>query len=360
MVNSLNMKNPLISICLPTLNARRFLEPRMASIFAQTMRDWELIVCDSESVDGTWEFLCTAAAEDPRIKLFRVPRNGVYAGWNECLQRAEGEYIHIATADDTCAPDFLERLVTLLDIYQDCHLAVSQFAYTNEMGVEIQPSNRRKLDAVYGDFLEKEIRRSKEVELLIHFCLGGIPWVTAGALVFRRSLLKQTGMFLEDAGPHADMIWSAKCSLFSDTLSVPKVLATWRQCVGQASSQLFPQWSQLYLSLLESVIYENEAGFPEKWRSHPQWRDILMRSARFSRLRSYRLDRITLRNAPLTFATEAFHALFREPRYFARRLCAGLTWNSPEYESEFDYFWRIIQKWQIDWEPVTLDAVSLR
>ncbi len=47
---------PLVSICLPTLNARRFLEPRMESILAQTLTDWELIVCDSYSNDGTWEY----------------------------------------------------------------------------------------------------------------------------------------------------------------------------------------------------------------------------------------------------------------------------------------------------------------
>ena len=106
--------SPLVSICLPTLNARRFLEPRMDSILAQTLTDWELIVCDSFSDDGTWEYL-QQFKDDARVRLYQVPREGMYAGWNECLRRCRGEYVYIATADDTMVPECLERMVAALE-----------------------------------------------------------------------------------------------------------------------------------------------------------------------------------------------------------------------------------------------------
>jgi len=59
---------PIVSICLPTLNARRYLAPRMESILTQTRTDWELIVCDSYSDDGTWEYL-QQFKDDSRVRL---------------------------------------------------------------------------------------------------------------------------------------------------------------------------------------------------------------------------------------------------------------------------------------------------
>jgi glycosyltransferase involved in cell wall biosynthesis len=105
---------PLVSICLPTLNARRFLEPRMASILSQTLTDWELIVCDSFSDDGTWEYL-QQFKDDPRVRLYQVSKEGLYAGWNECLRRCRGEYVYMATADDTCEASLLEKMVGALE-----------------------------------------------------------------------------------------------------------------------------------------------------------------------------------------------------------------------------------------------------
>ena len=73
---------PVVSICLPTLNARAFLKERIDSILEQTLTGWELIVCDSFSNDGTWEYLQQYNG-DPRFRLYQVPREGLYAGWNE-------------------------------------------------------------------------------------------------------------------------------------------------------------------------------------------------------------------------------------------------------------------------------------
>ena len=101
---------PKVSVCVPCLNSRPFIAERLETILCQTVEDWELIVCDSYSDDGTWEALREFAG-DERVSLHQVPRQGLYAGWNECLKRARGEYVYIAPVDDTCAPDFLEKMV---------------------------------------------------------------------------------------------------------------------------------------------------------------------------------------------------------------------------------------------------------
>src|ERR1035437_1738175 len=102
---------PRVSILLPTRNSRAFLDERLATILAQTFADWELIVADSFSDDGTWAVLQDAAAHDSRIALAQTPRDGIYPNWNRCLARARGEFVYVAPADDTMAPTLLTELV---------------------------------------------------------------------------------------------------------------------------------------------------------------------------------------------------------------------------------------------------------
>src|SRR5437868_3511535 len=105
------MTAPAISILLPCLNARQFLEERIRSICAQTFQDWEAIVLDSHSTDGSWEFFESIARRDPRFRLYRVRREGLYAALNRGIELATGEFLHIATCDDTMFPDFLARML---------------------------------------------------------------------------------------------------------------------------------------------------------------------------------------------------------------------------------------------------------
>src|SRR5438093_5987405 len=102
---------PKVSICVPTLNTRPYLPERFETVFNQTFQDWELVVCDSYSDDGSWEYIQELAAREPRMRISQTPRKGVYAGFNDCIQLARGEYVYIARSDDTMSPDFLEEMV---------------------------------------------------------------------------------------------------------------------------------------------------------------------------------------------------------------------------------------------------------
>src|SRR5438309_7823222 len=100
-----------VSILLPCFNARAFLEERMDSILVQTFSDWEAIVLDSYSTDGSWEFFTSIASTDPRFRLYQIPRDGVYAALNRGIELATGEFVHVATCDDTMVPEFLTELL---------------------------------------------------------------------------------------------------------------------------------------------------------------------------------------------------------------------------------------------------------
>src|SRR2546423_4278313 len=88
-------KKPRVSVCLPNLNNRPYLEDRLDSIFAQSFSDWELVIFDNHSDDGAWQLFQEVAAKDERVRLERAPRRGMYANWNNCLQAARGDYVYI-------------------------------------------------------------------------------------------------------------------------------------------------------------------------------------------------------------------------------------------------------------------------
>ena len=66
-------QTPRVSICLPNLNNRPFLDERLDTIFRQSFSDWELVIFDNDSQDGAWELFQEIAARDDRVRLQRAP-----------------------------------------------------------------------------------------------------------------------------------------------------------------------------------------------------------------------------------------------------------------------------------------------
>ena len=107
---------PRVSIGLPVYNGERFLARAIDSLLAQDFVDFELVISDNASTDGTGEISRDYAARDPRIRYHRNERNiGAVGNFNRTLDLASGEYFKWAAHDDWCAPQFLGRCVEVLD-----------------------------------------------------------------------------------------------------------------------------------------------------------------------------------------------------------------------------------------------------
>jgi glycosyltransferase involved in cell wall biosynthesis len=107
---------PRLSIGMPLYNATRYLEASFRSLLAQDFTDFELIVSDNASTDGTWEICERFAATDPRIRLYRNERNlGVAANFNRVARLARGELFKWVAYDDLMEPSFLTACVAELD-----------------------------------------------------------------------------------------------------------------------------------------------------------------------------------------------------------------------------------------------------
>jgi len=204
---------PLVSIGLPVFNGDRYLARTLDSILGQDFRDFELIIGDNASTDGT-QALCEAyAAADPRIRYLRHPRNlGAGPNYDLCFHRARGRYFKWAAHDDMLAPGFLSVAVAALERRPDavlCSTGITEIGprdevlrvYANDLpGVEAATPARRlaavihrhhqcedffglyRRDALVGSGLHDTYSGSDRV-LLAEMALRG-PWARVPDPVF--------------------------------------------------------------------------------------------------------------------------------------------------------------------------------
>lgn len=106
---------PSISIIVPVYQAEAFVQRCIDSVLAQTFTDWELILVDDGSRDGSGAICKAAAEEDDRIHAFRKKNGGVSSARNYALREATGQTIAFLDADDVYHPTYLETLWNLRD-----------------------------------------------------------------------------------------------------------------------------------------------------------------------------------------------------------------------------------------------------
>lgn len=116
--------SPRVTIGVPVYNGERFIRATVDSLLAQSYTDFELIIADNASTDGTESICREYQAKDPRVIYIRNPRNlGPAANYNVPLDAARGELFKWNAADDVCGPDFLKVCVDALDCNPDAVLA---------------------------------------------------------------------------------------------------------------------------------------------------------------------------------------------------------------------------------------------
>jgi hypothetical protein len=340
---------PLISICMPNLNKRPFLEQCMESLLAQAYRRLEIIVCDSYSDDGSWELLQRFRG-DPRVQLHQVPRAGLYAGWNECLRRATGDYIYMATSDDFATAEAVERLVEPLESHPDIHLAVCDFESVDEFSRPISHPRPAVVRFAWEHSTDCVVRSSAAEFLMT--AVAGTVWVTMNSVLFRKSLLESVGPFRTDQGALADTDWSLRASLLTDVAIVPEKLVSWRVHENQATSKRMsaPELGTLCESL-ESVLRDPTVEIPASWKEKPDWNGEMTRARRLSYLHALGLYRWEARARPLQFLRQALEALRREPAFLFRKMVGGFSVGE---ESNPDYVAitkRLFELFEVDWPP---------
>ena len=154
------MSIPQVSILIPVFNRKDYITECIQSALDQTFTDFEVVVVDNASDDGTWEICQQFAATDQRVRIFRNESNiGPVRNWARCAQEAKGVLSKILFSDDCLEPNCLSEMVPQLDdsgvslVYCSARMgatkAKSFIAYSRTSSGRL--SSRQFLDLVMSD-----------------------------------------------------------------------------------------------------------------------------------------------------------------------------------------------------------------
>ncbi|MCP4457244.1 MAG: glycosyltransferase [Cytophagales bacterium] len=170
-----------VSVILPFYNAVQTLEIAIRSILDQTFQDFELLLIDNNSIDGSTE-IARRALEDGRVRLIQESNQGVVYAANRGLEEACGSYIARMDADDWSFPNRLEKQVELLDTNPSIGLVSGGVEY---FGKSPKEGFTKYLDWINGLVGINEIYLNQFVEY---------PIVNP-SIMFRRELTEKFGVY---------------------------------------------------------------------------------------------------------------------------------------------------------------------
>lgn len=202
---------PRVSVAVPVYNGERYLGEALESLLAQTFGDFELIICDNASTDGTGEIARSYAAKDRRVRYVRNERNlGLGGNVRRAFELSSGAYFRWHAADDLSGPETLERCVTVLDRQPGVVLAYPKTKFIDENG---------RVTSEYEDGVHLQATRPSE---RFRQVLERLRYVNAQFGLLRADVLRRTrllGSYLA-----ADVVFLAELSLYGTFWEIPEFL----------------------------------------------------------------------------------------------------------------------------------------
>lgn len=200
----------LVSVILPTFNRLRFLRPAIASVYAQTFTNWELIIADDGSDLETRQYL-QSLENDPRVKVLWLSHTGRPATVrNAALPQAVGEYIAFLDSDDLWAPRKLERQIQTLRSRVNCRWCYTAFLRVCECGKPLAEETARHWVPHEGDIFEQVVT--------------GCASIRTPSVLLTRQLLAEAGLFDETLLSAEDYDLWLRLALYSEVAIVDEPL----------------------------------------------------------------------------------------------------------------------------------------
>lgn len=252
-----------VSIITPTFNQVTFIEECIKSVISQTYKNWEQIIIDDCSTDGTSEIVSRYSKIEPRIKVIRHNKNvgisNLIKGYSEALSVAEGELIAILEGDDYWPRDKLEKQIPL---FEDVNVVLTwgKGVVVSKIGkrlYEIYPKKFIKYQNIYENRPVGEAVRT----LLKHNFI--MPTVTV--MIRKKSLLKIGGFKHIQGAPFVDYLTWLYLSLEGEFRFTREVLGFWRRHEIQTTTM---RLSSMRYYHAKAIVYFYEAISSEQRKAY--------------------------------------------------------------------------------------------
>lgn len=187
----------MVSVIIPNFNKEKFIQRSLNSLLSQTSEDWEAVIVDDCSTDGSWGIIQEYARRDPRIVALRneTNRGGNYSR-NRGLSNSSGEFVIFLDSDDWLAHDCIENRVREISKEENSQIDLLLFKMAGTVhGICRSVSSCGNLETALVRFLRHEM-----------------PWQTMMPIM-RRKLFDKVGCFDESFPRLQDVEFFSRCLL---------------------------------------------------------------------------------------------------------------------------------------------------
>lgn len=201
------MLRPAMSVIIPTCNRAEYVAQAVESVFAQTFTDFEVIVIDDGSTDGTRERLASFSGS-PKFQYFYQPNAGRSRARNQGIAKAQGEFVLFLDSDDLLLPNALKDLLKIAARHPAAEMIIGQTQFVDEQMKQF-------------DSLSPTPEEGMSYPGLINERFFLLP----GAFVVRKAGLERIGAFDPQVEPCEDYDFALRAALGGEVVgkSVPVV-----------------------------------------------------------------------------------------------------------------------------------------
>jgi glycosyltransferase involved in cell wall biosynthesis len=210
---------PTVSVLIPVHNGERFLARTLESALRQSITDFEVIVLDDASSDGSMRTI-EPFTDDPRLRVLRRSiSRGAAGAWNELLHESAGDFVKLLPQDDVMYPNQLEREVRQFGLSTTAIAVFSGHRLIDERGRPFGPKS------MGSRRLRGSVSRVDIAAAVLSG--GGNPVGPPGTLTARRELAIRVG-YSSDAGYVIDLDFVLRLSELGEMVAIDEVLHEFR------------------------------------------------------------------------------------------------------------------------------------
>jgi glycosyltransferase involved in cell wall biosynthesis len=234
---------PLISVVIPTFNRTQQVQAALRSVLAQTYPEFEVIVVDDGSTDGTGQALQMLISQEGwngRVRYFFRPNQGQSSARNMGIEKARGELVAFLDSDDIWLPEKLEWQVCALEQFKDeCCACITDARLVDNLGLDTLAFSEN------GKSFEETMGIDFEAVRNLVKCRDPF-WIST--LLVRTDLVKQLGWFDNQLGYAEDHDFLFRLSLATSFCYVNKPLASLDRSKSPEGSNCRP-WDEVEVRL---------------------------------------------------------------------------------------------------------------
>lgn len=248
---------PLVSIGMPVYNGEKFIRAAIDSILAQTYSNFELIISDNASTDGTAKICQEYATRDERVRFHQNSCNeGAARNFNKAFHLSKGTYFKWAAYDDVIAPDFIEKCLMVLEQNPEFVLCHSQVKIIDEQDNFVRNYNTKlQTDS------PNPVKRCYEL-LFPH-----LNYQIYG--VIRSSVLRMTRLY-ENYG-YGEGVLTLELGLLGSFYEIPEYLLLVRKHPQQSMGIFYTSDSDFLFFCERRTYKESMHVFPDFYALKNQW-----------------------------------------------------------------------------------------